>query len=97
MEEVQTETGEWVASSPEVEGGSVLKGAVQWAVPRQRMVLGEAELFSHWPETTVSFPVSLQSGVSWLRLWLLTSLEFRTKLTAKSSWLMRRLWYFVPR
>lgn len=70
----------------EVEGGRVLKGAIRWALRRQRLILEEVELFGHWPQTTVSFPISLSElCLMLLALWLPDSLEFRTKLKAKSS------------
>lgn len=83
---IQSGTRDWFASSSEVEGGSVLKEAIQWALQRQRLVLEEVELFGHWPQTTVSFPISLSElCLMLLAVWLPTSLEFRTKLKAKSS------------
>lgn len=83
---VQSGTRDWLASSSEVEGGRVLKGAIRWALRRQRLILEEVELFGHWPQTTVSFPISLSElCLMLLALWLPDSLEFRTKLKAKSS------------
>lgn len=82
---IQSGARDWFASSSEVEGGSVLKEAIRWALQRQRLVLEEVELFGHWPQT-ISFPISLSElCLLLLALWLPASLEVRTKLKAKSS------------